>query len=91
MPPMTGMLATLIALASALSLAACASDPDKQWYKPSGNYTSAEFERDSKACTKSRKLDEECLQQRGWVPLSGDIARKPIEKPPAGAAPSNKY
>ena len=55
MAPMTRMLATLIALASALSLAACASDPDKQWYKPSGNYTSAEFERDTQGVHEERQ------------------------------------
>ena len=39
------------------------------------------------------ELDEECLKQRGWVPLGGDIARKPSEKPSAGGAnkDSNKY
>ena len=41
-------------------LGACSLDPEKQWYKPGGNYTAAEFDRDSKACTKSRVLDEEC-------------------------------
>ncbi len=92
MAPMTRMLAPVIALALAISLTACTSDPEKQWYKPSGNYTISEFERDTKACTKSRALDEECLKQRGWVPLSGDLARKPSEKAPAGGgAPINKY
>ena len=93
MPPMTRILAPLLTLAFAISLTACTSDPDKQWYKPSGNYTTAEFERDTKACTKKSKLDEECLQQRGWVPLGADIARKPSEKPSAGASnkDSNKY
>jgi hypothetical protein len=91
MPPMTRMLVPPLTLALALSLTACTSDPEKQWYKPAGNYTTAEFERDSTACTKSGKLDEECLKQRGWVSLSGDIARKPAEKAPVGAAPINRY
>jgi hypothetical protein len=93
MAPMTRILAPLLTLAFASSLTACTSDPEKQWYKPSGNYTTAEFERDSKACTKKSVLDEECLKQRGWVPLSGDIARKPGEKPSAGGAnkESNRY
>jgi len=89
MAPMTRILAPLLPLALAVSLTACTSDPEKQWYKPSGNYTTAEFERDRKTCTKKSVLDEECLKQRGWVSLSGDLARKPVEKPPAGAA--NKY
>jgi hypothetical protein len=86
---MTRIFTGLMALCLAIVLGGCTSDPEKQWYKPSGSYTSAEFERDSKACTKKSDLDEECLKQRGWVPLSGDLTRKPAEKPPAGAA--NKY
>ena len=72
-------------LALVTFLGACSLDPEKQWYKPGGNYTAAEFDRDSKACTKSRVLDEECLKARGWVPLSGDIVKKQPEKPPAGS------
>lgn len=81
----------LIALACvvALPLAACSLDPEKQWYKPSGTYTSADFDRDTKACTKNRELDETCLKQRGWVPLSGDLVKKQAEKPAAGS--SNRY
>jgi PBP1b-binding outer membrane lipoprotein LpoB len=86
---MTRMSALAVAFGLALSLGACSSDADKQWYKPAGNYSTAEFDRDSRACTKNRQLDEECLKQRGWVSLSGDIVRKVQEKPPAGA--SNRY
>ena len=50
----------------------CALEPDRQWYKPGGTYTVAEFQRDYAACTKDRKLDEACLRQRGWVSLTGD-------------------
>jgi hypothetical protein len=86
MAPMMQIAAVVLALGLGLSLGACSSDPEKQWYKPSGNYSSAEFDRDSKACTKNRVVDEECLKQRGWAPLSGDIARKVQEKPPAGSS-----
>jgi hypothetical protein len=68
---------------AALALAACSSsaDSDKQWYKPNVDYTAADFERDRLACTdKKKKLDEECLKQRGWASLGGDIA--PSVKPP---------
>ncbi len=61
----------LLAL-TVLSLTACASDPEKQWYKPGGNYTVAEFQRDQADCTKSRVLDEECLKERGWIAISAD-------------------
>ena len=67
---------------AALILAACsASAPEKQWYKPNADYTAAEFDRDRSACTDKKKvLDEECMKQRGWTALGGDIA--PATKPP---------
>ena len=48
---------------------------DKQWYKPNVNYTAADFERDRVACTdkKVKVLDEDCMKERGWVALGGDI------------------
>lgn len=69
------------ALAASLALlapavAACTSEPGKQWYKPGGDYTVAEFQRDEKACTRSRTVDDDCMRARGWVPLSGDIGKK---------------
>jgi len=57
----------------ALTAGACAFEPEKQWYKPAASYTVADFRRDEVACTKNRKLDEECLKQRGWTSLSGDV------------------
>jgi hypothetical protein len=65
-------LCAVVIVASACSLA-----PDKQWLKPGQTYTVAEFRRDEVACTKDRKLDEDCMRQRGWVALSGDAAPKP--------------
>src|SRR4029450_5771716 len=49
---MIRLVALTSVVALALSLGACSLDPEKQWYKPNGNYTSADFDRDSKACTK---------------------------------------
>jgi hypothetical protein len=67
----------------ALGCVACASQPERQWYKPGDpNYTQADFRRDEAACTRNRVLDEECLKQRGWVPLSAD---RPA--PPTGPQP----
>ena len=66
-----------------LSLSACGSATDKQWYKPNVEYTGAEFERDRVECTpkKTTALDETCMRERGWTPLSGDTG-------PAVKAPS---
>jgi hypothetical protein len=91
MPPMN-RLALLLAIA-ALGLTACWSgNPEKQWYKPNTDYTAADFERDRDACTdkKTIVLDEDCMQQRGWVALGGDIG--PVKAPdPAKAGKRGKY
>jgi hypothetical protein len=75
MPRMSRLAFLLVSIAIAVS--ACSLAPDKQWLKPGQSYTVADFRRDEVACTKARKLDEECMRQRGWVALSGDAAPKP--------------
>ncbi|MFZ1060529.1 MAG: hypothetical protein WAP47_15185 [Candidatus Rokuibacteriota bacterium] len=57
----------------------CASSDERLWYKPGGNYTTAEFNQDRDACTRVKKLDEECLKAKGWVSVNPDR--------PAPAAP----
>jgi len=71
-----------LALVASLLVAGCGTGQDKQWYKPSGNYTVTEFARDRDACTKNRELDEQCLKQRGWLPLTSDREPAPPPKPP---------
>ena len=80
---MPGMKRLIVLLpVAALVLAACSSsESDKQWYKPNVDYTAADFERDRAACTDKKKiLDEDCMKQRGWAALGGDIG--PSVKPP---------
>ena len=84
----------LIALlpVAALFLTACGSgSPDKQWYKPNVNYTQADFQRESAACTdkKTKVLDEDCLKNLGWVALGGDIG--PVAKPEPSKGAKGKY
>ncbi len=70
------------------SLAGCALEPERQWYKPNQDISAAELkrllQRDYAECSKNRVLDESCMHQRGWVSLSGD--REPPARPqqPAG-------
>lgn len=54
-------------------LVGCSSERDRQWYKPAANYTIEEFKRDRDACTSKKDvLDEACMKQKGWVPLTSD-------------------
>jgi hypothetical protein len=83
---------TLLLAASALLLTACGSSgPDKQWYKPNTDYTAADFERDRVACTdkKTKVLGDECMQQRGWAALGGDI--QPAVKAPDPSKSKPRY
>jgi hypothetical protein len=83
----------LLLPAAALALAACSSfsgDPEKQWYKPNVDYTAADFERDRLACTDKKKvLDENCMKQRGWIALGGDIG-PPVRPPDPTKSPAAK-
>ena len=71
-----------------LIVSACGSATDKQWYKPNADYTAADFERDRVDCTPKKKtLDETCMKDRGWLPLSGDIGpavKAPVTPPRKG-------
>lgn len=61
------------------SVYGCASTEEPLWYKPGGNYTTAEFNRDRDACTRDKKVDPECLKAKGWVTVSPD---RPAPTPP---------
>jgi len=92
MPPMH-RLALLLAIA-AVGLTACWSGlPEKQWYKPNTDYTAADFEHDRDACTdkKTQVLAEDCMQQRGWVALGGDLGPGVKAPDPAKSGKRGKY
>jgi hypothetical protein len=76
---------SLLVVVVPLLLVGCSSERDRQWYKPGVNYTVTEFIRDRDECTKNRELDEQCMKQRGWVPLTSDrepaSATKPAQSP----------
>jgi len=70
----------LLIVASSL-LVGCSSERDRQWYKPNANYTVDEFKRDRDGCTTGNTLDEQCMKERGWVPLTSDRAPAPKVQP----------
>jgi hypothetical protein len=60
-------------LASAVSvvfLAGCAATDEKEWMKVGEKYTTEEFRKDMRECSKSGKVDDECMRARGWVSVS---------------------
>ena len=79
MTPMIRQWWLLLVIVSGV-LVGCSSERDRQWYKPAANYTTEEFKRDRDACTskKDSVLDEACMKQKGWVPLTSD---RPTEGP----------
>jgi len=89
---MAGMRHLILLLpVAALALTACSSSgnsDNRQWYKPNVDYTTADFERDRLACTdKNKVLNDDCMKQRGWVALGGDIG-PPVRPPDPTKSPA---
>jgi hypothetical protein len=64
---------SLLLMLTSSIVVGCSSERDRQWYKPAVNYTTEEFKRDRDACTSKKDvLDEACMKQKGWVPLTSD-------------------
>jgi hypothetical protein len=72
-------LLLLLLIASTVPVG-CSTERQRQWVRPGGEYTTAEFRRDRDACTKSEGLDEQCMKEKGWVPITADREK---EQPPA--------
>lgn len=61
----------------------CGTGDERRWQKMGVEYTTAEFNRDVDACTRNKKLDDECMKARGWVPMNPDRpALTPSPTPP---------
>jgi hypothetical protein len=81
------MRATLLGLlVVAAALAGC--ETEKQWMKVGEPYTTVEFRRDYGECSKSGRLDEDCLRARGWVDMKPSKGDRAADTPPA---PPTKY
>jgi hypothetical protein len=88
MPDMSGRYGLVLLVVALLLPVGCSTERDRQWSKSGGNYTTAEFTRDRDECTpKGRGLDEQCLKQRGWVPLTTDREGPSSMKPTPSRGP----
>jgi hypothetical protein len=81
MPPWIGILIGL----GALALAGCATSDDREWMKiDRERYSKEELRRDYKDCSKKGDVDEPCMRQRGWVPMSPTKEEAPKSMDPLG-------
>ena len=62
-------MALLIGLA-VIAVVGCSALDDREWMKTTERYTTQEFQRDHRECSKRGDLDEACMRQRGWVPVN---------------------
>jgi hypothetical protein len=85
------MLARTVLLASIAAgiLAGCGAHSEKQWMKVNERYTTEEFRRDHKACSKGLELDEACMRAKGWVDVKPSAKDRAADSPPATAAPQD--
>jgi len=60
----------VIALGLGAVVAACSAADEREWMKVDQKYTTEEFRRDYRECTKQGTLDEKCLTSRGWVAVT---------------------
>jgi hypothetical protein len=70
-------------------LTGCGGYTDTQWMKVNQSYTTEEFRRDHKACSKGIVLDEACMRAKGWVDLKPSARDRAADSPPATPAPQD--
>ena len=64
-----------------LGLAGCFTET-REWMKMDQKYKKQEFQRDYRECERGRSVDEACMRQRGWVPVSPSKAEAPRDMDP---------
>lgn len=76
---------SVIVLGFAVLAAGCGGYDEREWMKVNEKYTKEEFQRDLRECSKSGKLDDECMRSRGWVavtpPKAEPKAPDPLSQP----------
>jgi hypothetical protein len=100
MVPMRRLSPLLVTLALGALLGGCVTD-ERQWMKLDGHYTTADFTRDRKQCTKKDgNIDDTCMKDLGWVAVNPggtvEAAKDPHARdlmPPSsrGAGTGGKY
>jgi hypothetical protein len=81
--------AFVLAISLGAVVAACGSSDAREWMKLNQKYTTEDFRRDHRACSKSGKLDEACMRSRGWVDVSA-TKTEPTKPQEVGPLPSTR-
>ena len=76
---MSARVAFLIVLAS-LVLGGCAKD-EREWMKVDRRYTTEEFRRDHRECSRKGDLDDACMRERGWLSVNPSKSEAPPPEP----------
>ena len=64
------VLASALAAASIVLLVGCGATDQREWMKVGQKYTTEEFRKDMRECSKTGKVNDECMRARGWVSVS---------------------
>ena len=79
------ILSVLFGVSLMVALAGCGASDNREWMKVDEKYTTEDFRRDYRECSKSGKLDDECLRRRGWVSVTAGQEEKrkvdPLSQP----------
>ena len=75
--------ALLLGCCVAAIVAGCGGYSDKQWMKVNESYTTEEFRRDHKACSRGLALDEACMRAKGWIDVKPSAKDRTADTPPA--------
>jgi hypothetical protein len=74
----------------ALSLAGCSAHDEREWMKVDRRYSNEDLQRDYRDCSRRGDLDDACMRQRGWIPMSPTKEEPPRSLDPLQRQPSGR-
>jgi hypothetical protein len=81
----------LLLVLSTLSLTGCGAHDDREWMKVDRRYTKEELQRDYKDCSRKGDLDDACMRQRGWIPMTPTKEEAPKAMDPLQRGGRGRY
>jgi hypothetical protein len=74
----------------ALSLTGCSAHDEREWMKVDRRYSNEDLQRDYRDCSRRGDLDDACMRQRGWIPMSPTKEEPPRSLDPLQRQPSGR-